>query len=78
MLLSTLAQPPGLDFEVRGMVAAQGVLLAVGGTKVTELMAALAEQATALGGDAVVDVRTSLAAASGHCVMTGTAVRTLA
>ncbi|MGN6331927.1 MAG: heavy metal-binding domain-containing protein [Motilibacteraceae bacterium] len=76
MLLCTLPQPPGLAFEVKGMVAAQGVL-AVGGAKVAAMMDSLAEQAEQLGADAVVDVRTTLAATSGHCVMTGTAVRTV-
>ena len=77
MLLSTLPDLPGTTFEVKGLVCAQGVLLAVGGDNIRQLVESLAEQAGHLSADAVVDVQTIVAGNSGHCVVTGTAVKIL-
>jgi len=75
MILSTLPDLPGRSFEVRGLVCAQGTLMAIGGASVQKMMQQLAGQAEALGADAVVDVRTVVAGDTPHCVVTGTAVK---
>ncbi len=75
MLLSTLPDLPGRSFEVRGLVCAQGTLMAIGGASVQKMMQQLAGQAEALGADGVVDVRTVVAGDTPHCVVTGTAVK---
>jgi hypothetical protein len=77
MLMSTLPELPGRTFEVRGLVSAEGVLMAVGGDKIKKLMQALAVQAEECGADGIVDVRTVLSGGSPHCVVTGTAVKLL-
>jgi hypothetical protein len=75
MLISTLPELPGMTFEVRGLVIAQDVLLAVGGPQVHRMVKSLIEQAESFGADGIVDVRTVV----GHtaCVLTGTAVKLL-
>ena len=75
MLLSTLPELPGKTFDVRGLVCAEGVLMAVRGDRIQKLMQDLAEQAERLGADGVVDVRTVVSGGSSHCVVTGTAVK---
>jgi uncharacterized protein YbjQ (UPF0145 family) len=77
MLLSTLPDLPGRPFDVRGFVFAQAVLGAIGGGNTQKMVKAMIEQAAAFGADAIVDLRTVIGGDSGHCVMTGTAVRLL-
>jgi hypothetical protein len=55
MILSTLPDLPGRSSEVRGLVCAQGTLMAIGGASVQKMMQQLAGQAEALGADGVVD-----------------------
>jgi hypothetical protein len=75
MLVTTLPEVPGLTFEVRGFVFAQATLGAIGGGNTRKMVQSLVEQANSLGGDGIVDVTTSIGGETGHCVMTGTAVR---
>lgn len=75
MLMSTLPELPGMTFEIKGLVCAEGVLMAVGGDRVSKLMQSLADQAEAFGADGVVDIRTVVSGGSPHCVVTGTAVK---
>jgi hypothetical protein len=77
VLLSTLAALPGQAFEVRGFVFAQSTLGSIGGGNTRKMVQSLAEQATHFGADAIVDVSTIIGGDSGHCVMTGTAVKLL-
>lgn len=77
MLLSTLPELPGQKFEVRGFVYAQATLGAMGGGNTKKLVQSLIEQAGGLGANGVVDLKTTIGGESGHCVMTGTAVRLL-
>jgi hypothetical protein len=77
MLLSTLPEPPGMTFEVKGVVIAQGVFASIGGAKVPKMMDSLIEQARNLGADGIVDFRTALGGEVAVCVMTGTAVKIL-
>gem|GEM_PF-6075639 len=65
-----------MTFEVRGLVIAQDVLLAVGGPQVHKMVKSLIEQAESFGADGIVDVRTVLGY-SGACVLSGTAVKLL-
>jgi uncharacterized protein YbjQ (UPF0145 family) len=77
MLVSTLPAVPGRTFEVRGFVVAQATLGSLGGGNTQKMVKSLVEQAARLGADGIVDVRTVLGGDSGHCVMTGTAIRVL-
>ncbi len=75
MLITTLPEVRGHSFEVRGLVFAQATLGSIGGGNTNKMVQSLIEQATGLGGDGVVDVKTIIGGETGHCVMTGTAVR---
>jgi len=77
MLLSTLPEPPGMTFEVKGVVIGQGAFGSMGGGKVPKMVDSMIEQAKNLGADCIVDFRTALAGDVGFCVMTGTAVKIL-
>jgi hypothetical protein len=74
MLISTLAEVPGLTYEVRGLVFAQAALNAIGGGNTQKMVASLVEQAQRMGANGIVDVKTVLGGDSAYCVMTGTAV----
>ena len=74
MLMSTLAEVPGLTYEVRGLVFAQAALSSIGGGNTQKMVASLVDQAQRLGANGVIDVRTVLGGDTAHCVMTGTAV----
>jgi hypothetical protein len=74
MLISTLSEVPGLVFEVRGLVAANASFGSIGGSNLQKMIQSLIEQATNLGGNGIVDVKTVIGGDTGHCVMTGTAV----
>ncbi len=74
MLLSTLAEVPGLTYEVRGLVFAQATLNAIGGGNTQKMVASLVEQAQRLGANGIIDIRTVMGGESANCVMTGTAV----
>ena len=75
VLMSTLPSLPGQTFEVRGLVYAQGVLQAIGGDKIQNLIRSLVEQAEAIGADGIVDIHTSVASATPLCIVMGTAVK---
>jgi uncharacterized protein YbjQ (UPF0145 family) len=75
VFLSTLPDVPGWGIEIRGLVYAQATLGSMGGGNTRKLVQSLTEQATGFGADGVVDVRTVLGGDTGHCVMTGTAVK---
>ncbi|WP_248963969.1 hypothetical protein [Sphaerisporangium perillae] len=77
MLISTLPDLPGRAFEVRGFVYAQAALGALGGGNTQKMVQQLIEQAGRFGADAIVDVKTVIGGDSGHCLMTGTAVKLL-
>ena len=77
MLLSTLPEPPGMTFEVRGVVIGQGAFGSMGGGKVNKMVESMIEQANGLGADGIVDFRTVLGGDAGFCVMTGTAIKIL-
>jgi hypothetical protein len=74
MLISTLPEVPGLVYEVRGFVVAHASFGSIGGGNPQKMIQSLIEQATSLGANGIVDVRTVLGGDTGHCVMTGTAV----
>jgi uncharacterized protein YbjQ (UPF0145 family) len=74
MLISTVPEVPGLTYEVKGLVFAQATLGAMGGGNTQKMVQSLADQATRLGANGIVDVKTVLGGDHGHCVMTGTAV----
>jgi hypothetical protein len=74
MLVSTLAEVPGVTYEVRGLVFAQAVLGGLGGGNTQKMVASLIEQAQRFGANGIIDVKTVLGGDSAHCVMTGTAV----
>jgi S1-C subfamily serine protease len=73
MLMSTLAEPPGLVYEVKGLVFAYGNLSGMG-DKLNKIVQSLEEQAQRLGANGIVDIRTAIGGDAGRCVMTGTAV----
>jgi len=75
VLLSTLPDLPGQDFAVQGFVYAQATLGAIGGGNTRKMVQSLTEQAAALGADGIVDLKTAIGGETGHCLMTGTAVR---
>jgi uncharacterized protein YbjQ (UPF0145 family) len=86
MILSTLPAVPGRDFEIRGLVLAEGRTVEVGikaldkmikaraerPNSVSMAMQAIAQQAAQLGANAVVDVKVIRLSDSGW-VVTGTA-----
>lgn len=74
MLMSTLAEPPGLVFTVQGLVHASAKLGAIGGGDLPKMVKALVAQAQQLGANGIVDITMALAGDAGWCVMTGTAV----
>jgi uncharacterized protein YbjQ (UPF0145 family) len=74
MLISTLPEVPGLTYEVKGLVFAQAILGAVGGGNTQKMVQSLVDQATRLGANGIIDVRTVVGGDTAHCVMTGTAV----
>ncbi|GAA3216070.1 PDZ domain-containing protein [Dactylosporangium siamense] len=74
MLMSTLAEPPGLVYEVKGLVFADAKLNAIGGGNLPKMVKSLVEQALQLGANGIVDIRTAVGGDAGCCVMTGTAV----
>ncbi|MET7418227.1 PDZ domain-containing protein [Dactylosporangium sp. NPDC005555] len=74
MLMSTLAEPPGLVYEVKGLVFANANLNANFGGKMPKMVKSLVEQAQQLGANGIVDIRTAVGGDHGCCVMTGTAV----
>lgn len=74
MLMSTLAEPPGLVYEVKGLVFANTNFRAMGGDKMPKMIKSLVEQAQRLGANGIVDIRTAVGGDAGYCVMTGTAV----
>jgi S1-C subfamily serine protease len=73
MLMSTLAEPPGLVYEVKGLVFAYANLSGMG-DKMQKMVQSLVEQAQRLGANGIVDIRTAIGGDAGRCVMTGTAV----
>jgi len=75
VLISTLPELPGRTFEVLGFVVAQGAFGALGGGNAQKMVQQLIEQAQRFGGDGIVDVKTVIGGDTGHCVMTGTAVK---
>ncbi len=76
MLISTLPELPGHDLTgVQGFVCEYAALGAMGGGKTRKLIDSMADQASRLGADAIVDVKTVIGGDTGICVMTGTAVR---
>ncbi|WP_162189837.1 PDZ domain-containing protein [Dactylosporangium aurantiacum] len=72
--MSTLAEPPGLVYEVKGLVFANANLNATFGGKLPKMVESLVDQAQQLGANGIVDIRTAVGGAHGCCVMTGTAV----
>lgn len=74
MVISTLPDFGGRPYEVRGFVVAQATLGAIGGGNTQKMVKHLVDQATQLGANAILDVKTVLGGDSAHCVMTGTAV----
>ena len=72
MILSTLSSLPGRTFEVRSLVLAEGYV-GLGGTSVAASMNQIAQQATQVGANAVVDV-TVTRIGDGRWVVTGNAV----
>lgn len=60
---------------MRGFVYAQAILGAIGGGNTRKMVQSLTEQAAALGADGIVDLKTAIGGETGHCLMTGTAVR---
>jgi hypothetical protein len=74
MLMSTLAEPPGLVFEVKGLVFANTNLRSNFGSKMPKMVESLEKQALELGANGIVDIRTAVGGDYGCCVMTGTAV----
>jgi hypothetical protein len=77
VFLSTLVEVPGFGIEVRGLVFAQATLGSMGGGNTRKMVQSLVEQAQGFGADGVIDVKTVLGGDTGHCVMTGTAVKLL-
>ncbi|MBV1855311.1 hypothetical protein [Catellatospora tritici] len=75
MIISTLPDLGGRAFEVRGLVVAHAILGALGGGNTQKMVQQLIDQAARFGADGIVDVRTVMGGDSGHCVMTGTAVK---
>jgi uncharacterized protein YbjQ (UPF0145 family) len=75
MLLSTLSEIPGRTFEVLGFVFAQATFGSIGGGNTKKMVQSLIEQAQGFGADGIVHLTTVVGGDSGHCVMTGTAVR---
>jgi S1-C subfamily serine protease len=74
MLMSTLAEPPGLVYEVKGLVVANANLNRNFGGTMPKMIQSLVEQAQQLGANGIVDIRTAVGGDAGCCVMTGTAV----
>jgi S1-C subfamily serine protease len=74
MLMSTLAELPGLVYEVKGLVFANAKLNAIAGGNMPKMVKSLVEQAQQLGANGIVDIRTAVGGDAGSCVMTGTAV----
>jgi S1-C subfamily serine protease len=74
MLMTTLAEVPGVVFEVKGLVFADARLHASGGGNLPKMVKSLTEQAQQLGANGIVDIKTAVGGDYGYCVMTGTAV----
>jgi hypothetical protein len=75
VLISTLPDLPGRQFDVLGFVVAQGAFAALGGGNVQKMVQSLIEQAQRFGADGIVDVKTVIGGDHAYCVMTGTAVK---
>jgi hypothetical protein len=69
MLMTTLAEVPGVVFEVKGLVFADAKLHAIGGGNLPKMVKSLVEQQ--LGANGIVDIRTAVGGDAGCCVMTG-------
>lgn len=74
MLMTTLAELPGVVYEVKGLVFADAKLNAIAGGNMSKMVKSLEEQARQLGANGIVDIRTAVGGDAGCCVMTGTAV----
>lgn len=75
MVISTLPELPGYEFEVRGLVCEYSALGAMGGGKTRKMLESLTTQASQLNANAIVDLKTVIGGETGICVMTGTAVQ---
>ena len=75
MVISTLPELPGYEFEVRGFVCEYSALGAIGGGKTRKLLESLTNQANQFNANAIVDLKTVIGGDTGICVMTGTAVQ---
>lgn len=74
VLISTLPELPGHNYEVKGLVYEYSALGAMGGGKTRKMVESLADQARRLDANAIVDLKTVIGGDTGICVMTGTAV----
>ncbi len=75
MVISTLPHLGDRAFDALGLVYAQGTLGALGGGNTQKMVQSLFAQAQQFGADAIIDVTTVIGGDTGHCVMTGTAVK---
>lgn len=75
MLISTLPDLPGRQFDVLGFVVAQAAFAALGGGNAQKMVQSLIEQAQRFGADGIVDLKTVIGGDHAYCVMTGTAVK---